>query len=62
MKFEVATELLSNGSSFWAMGETTTHAFALGATISKRPDLQLGGKRGSKRVMGDLTAQEHDTE
>ncbi len=62
MKIQVAKLLLPSGSSFWAMGEKTTHAVAPGATLSHRPDLQVGGTLGAERVIGSVLPHEHDRE
>ncbi len=62
MKIQVAKAVWSEARAFWALPEKTTHAFAPGATISDRPDLEVGGKLGAERVIGSVLPHEHDLE
>ena len=60
MTLTVAKAVLSEARAFWAMPEKTASAFAPGATISDRPDLEHGGKLGAERVIGSVLPHEHD--
>ncbi len=62
MTLTVAKAVLSEARAFWAMPENTASAFAPGATISDRPDLEHGGKLGAERVIGSVLPHEHDRE
>ncbi len=62
MTLQVAKAVWSEARAFWAMPEKTTHAFAPGATISDRSDLEVGGELGSEPVRDSFMEREHDPE